>query len=363
MLPLVVYNGSTLPAARPREIAMPESHDVRNMLAMAESAAAAGDLASADELLRSVARAQEDELGPLHPDLASTLNNLAIIAEKTDRPDEAEKFYRRAVAITSASLPADDPRLVASRQNLEEFCRARGLPIDEPAVIVAPPPPPPHIEPVQSSAVVDPLPAPLVPPPTTVRHPSRSLVIMAIAAVILVTLLVVMKPWSSRETPAPVPASAPSTAAPQAPPAADPVPPPTAAPTPVQRTEPPTAARRDNDRSVSGGKPAISLASAQVCRTFSPRGADWKCDPAGDSVAPGQMALYTRVKSPRDTVVVHRWYRGTTLRQAVRLNVRASATEGYRTYSRQTVHPGEEWRVEVRNVAGDLLYERNLAVR
>src|SRR5262245_55904191 len=112
---------------------MSELQNVGNILAMAETAATAGDLASADELLRAAARIQEDELGPLNPDLANTLNNLAIVAERTGRLGDAEMFYRRAVAITSASLPVDDPMRAASRQNLEDFCRARGLPIDETA--------------------------------------------------------------------------------------------------------------------------------------------------------------------------------------------------------------------------------------
>ena len=99
------------------------------MLELAERAAAADDLAFADELLRGAARIQEAELGPLHPDLANTLNNLAIVAEKTGRLDDAETFYRRAVAIVSASLPVGHPMIVASRENLEDFCRARGLPI------------------------------------------------------------------------------------------------------------------------------------------------------------------------------------------------------------------------------------------
>ena len=66
------------------------SQNLRHLLDQAESAAAAGDFASADELLRNAARIQEEELGPLHPDLANTLNNLAVVAEKTGRSGEAE---------------------------------------------------------------------------------------------------------------------------------------------------------------------------------------------------------------------------------------------------------------------------------
>src|SRR3954464_6468067 len=111
---------------------MSESQSVHDLLAKAESAAGAGDLASAEALLHAIARIQEGELGDTHPDLANTLNNLAIVAERTGRPADAEKYYRRAVAIASASLPVDDPMVAASRQNLEEFCRAQGLPIDVP---------------------------------------------------------------------------------------------------------------------------------------------------------------------------------------------------------------------------------------
>lgn len=74
------------------------------------------------------------------------------------------------------------------------------------------------------------------------------------------------------------------------------------------------------------------------------------------------MVLYTRVKSPRDTAVVHRWYHGTTLRQSVKLGIRGNATEGYRTYSRQTVNDGD-WRIEVRSVDGTLLHEQRFVVR
>jgi hypothetical protein len=46
----------------------------------------------------------------------------------------------------------------------------------------------------------------------------------------------------------------------------------------------------------------------------------------------------------------------------VKLPVRASATEGYRTYSRQTVDAGD-WRVEVSSAKGDVLYQRSFTVR
>ena len=81
---------------------MSELRDAGRMIEAAEQAAIADDLSLADELLRAAARIQEAELGPLHPDLANTLNNRAIVAEKAGRFGDAETFYRRAVAIASA---------------------------------------------------------------------------------------------------------------------------------------------------------------------------------------------------------------------------------------------------------------------
>jgi hypothetical protein len=106
----------------------------------------------------------------------------------------------------------------------------------------------------------------------------------------------------------------------------------------------------------------MTLVTSQLCRTLS-TGHNWRCDPADQSVAPGPLVLYTRVKSSRDGVVIHQWYRGNTLQKSARLPVQANTTDGYRTYSRQTVNRGEDWRVEVRTAAGDLLYEQRVSVR
>jgi hypothetical protein len=107
------------------------------MLESAEQAAFSGDFSSADELLRNAARIQEAELGPLHPDVANTMNSLAIVAERMGRLADAEAFYRRAAAIASVSLPADDPMVAESRKNLEDFCRERGVPVTA-AVVMTP---------------------------------------------------------------------------------------------------------------------------------------------------------------------------------------------------------------------------------
>src|SRR5688500_14769907 len=109
---------------------MSDKQNARSLLEQAEHAATAGDLSGADELLRNAARMQEAELGPMHPDLTSTLTNRAIIAEKTGRLGDAETFYRHAAAIASASLPRDHQMVADSQKNLDDFCRDRGLRVE-----------------------------------------------------------------------------------------------------------------------------------------------------------------------------------------------------------------------------------------
>ena len=82
-------------------------------------------------------------------------------------------------------------------------------------------------------------------------------------------------------------------------------------------------------------------------------------------VGPGSLLFYTRLKSPTDITVQHRWYRGDRLRQVVELPIRANTTGGYRTYSRNTINNqgAAEWRVELRTSDGALLHEERFAVR
>lgn len=378
---------------------MSELPDARRMLEEAERAAGAGDFALADERLRGAARIQEAELGPLHPDLANTLNNLAVVAEQTGRLGDAETFYRRAVAITSAALPPDDPMVAASRANLEDFCFARGLPVamtpaaaPEPKPIVKPTPEPKPI--ATPAAPAPPLPARVVdrrPPPTPVAAPrpaetlpptSRSFAWVGIAIIVLAAAALFMtRPWSSsREkaapasTPTPAPQPAAVAAPTPAPPPAEQPPPVRAEPVPqaapaVEPTRPPAVIPQSAPRAAAADKPpapvssgSVTLATAQLCQTFSASGANWQCDPASATVAPGRIVLYTRVRSAGDTTIMHRWYHDGALQQSKSLTITANQTEGYRTYSRQSVDAGD-WRVEVRNEKGDLLHEQRFAVR
>ena len=72
---------------------MPDTREPRSVIDAAEQAAAAGDYASAEQLLREAALLQEASLGPLHPDLANTLNNLGVVCEITEKPVDAETTF------------------------------------------------------------------------------------------------------------------------------------------------------------------------------------------------------------------------------------------------------------------------------
>ncbi len=328
---------------------MPELLDARHLIEGAEQAAVSGDFSSANELLREAARIQEAELGPLHPDLANTLNNLAIAAEKTGQTGDAETFYRRAAAIASASLPADHPMVAESRKNLEDFCREHGLSIAEAAVVTTSAPDPAIELEAPTQPIARPASQPLPPVP---RRSSRPLAWAAIGAVVLLVVAVLVgRPWSSSQL---------STAAPQTTKAVEPAVPPVVAPAPNEPARPPEAAPPTAPSRASG---AVSLDVAQLCQPFSAGSGRWQCDSPGDAVAPGRLVLYTRVKASSTATIVHRWYRDDVLRQSVNLTVRANASAGFRTYSRQTVDSGGNWRVEVRDANGALLHEERFTVR
>ncbi len=128
--------------------------------------------------------------------------------------------------------------------------------------------------------------------------------------------------------------------------------------TPVARQPDPAKTAR-----ATGGvsKSALIVVDANVCKDLQVTG-NWRCEPPSRPVAPGRLVFYTRIKSPTNAKILHRWYQGDRLRQAVELIIRANPGSGYRTFSRQTVNSGE-WRVELRASDGTLLREERFTVR
>ena len=72
--------------------------------------------------LRALA-VKEKLLGAEHPDVAMTLNNLAVFYKSRQKLDEAAQLYRRALAIFEAALPPTHPKVTACRENYERLLR------------------------------------------------------------------------------------------------------------------------------------------------------------------------------------------------------------------------------------------------
>jgi hypothetical protein len=361
----------------------------------AEKAAEAGNFASAENLLREAARLQEVDLGPRHPDLANTLNNLGIVCEMTGKPDEAEQYFRRAVSIARTSLPPDHPFVATSQKNLRDFCDTRGkqvelsvpAPAPPPAAMLVPTPPPaPVPTPVAAAAPpATPAPAPepqkpaqavaVDPEPEDQQLPSNKLFrrvafgALGPIAMLMVVLAAGLPKLGAPELGVPLPAIA--TESPRevaAPPAPAPV---EAVPAPAETAKATTAAAttssEDSDDSVSSDITPASPAARPVVIRASLCGDldDWSCDPADRPVPHGPLFFYTQVKSTSATTIQHRWYQDDRLLQTVKLRVQPNREAGYRTYSRNvmTGDSAGNWRIELRGEDGALLHEERFTVR
>src|ERR1700687_6152940 len=113
---------------------MSELRDLPPIVEAAELAAAVGDYASAERHLRAAIAVQEATLGPRHPDLANTLNNLGVVCERAGNTVEAEHSYRPAYAFAHAALHPEHPFVVTSARNLREFCEAWRRPFELPTL-------------------------------------------------------------------------------------------------------------------------------------------------------------------------------------------------------------------------------------
>jgi hypothetical protein len=346
---------------------MPEPREARSIIESAEQAAAAGNYAAAEQFLREAAALQEQTLGPHHPDLANTLNNLGIVCEMADNPIDAEHYFRRAYTIATATLPPDHAFVATSRKNLHDFCVARGRPAELP-------PSPPAV-----AAWLD-APAPVAPlresspsaetlgvTPTPRKRLVRPLALGALSGVaLLIVILAVARPWGSpvEETSPPAAVIAP---VPQAPATRQTTPPVGPLARPQQAAKPAQPSRSEDDaigaRPGTPARPAVipTVATAQLCTALRA----WRCEAADGQVPPGPMIFFTQVKSASATTIEHRWYQGDLMRRVVRLRIEANPGAGFRTYSRNTIgsERAGEWRVELRSLDGTVLHEERFVVR
>jgi hypothetical protein len=369
---------------------MPDTREFQSVVDAAEQAAAAGDYASAEQLLHKAAQLQEASLGPLHPDLANTLNNLGVVCEITGNLADAERYFRRACEIATTVLEPDHPFVATSRKNLEDFCRTRGIAVDAPTAPPATPvesdSPPPLVVPLEPDA---PAPSPAIvadhgaPPIRPVDVPierhtdeesrpvasstwSRPIVVAALVAGALVVAVIAAAIWRNDSGPADVPKEVAATTSEPAVVAPKPIetpPPITASPPIVKPTPVSPAPAKSLATAAAPGSPPVVIA-ARLCKELS-TGSDWHCAPPSSPVDPGAIYFYSRVKSPTDTTIQHRWYHGARLLRTAELRIRANAIDGYRTFSRTTVNSqgSADWRIELRSKDGAVLHEERFVVR
>ena len=393
---------------------MPDTVDVDTLTTAATEAASQGDAVAAAALLRLALDLQVTSLGADHRDLAPTLNNLAMMLERQGDVAEAERCYRRAFEVARRGAPPDDPLVQVSRANLVAFLQASGIadPLVEapaaeaaglsagrspaPASPAAPTPrnqaavtaaaPPPRREPPrQRTPAPGPTPtarsASTTTPSAATAAPRRGsllwLLVVAGALAGAVAGWIMLSPQQSdtaqrtapvtQASPAAPPESAPGTpgrpdgapagaASPtevkptETPPASGPGVPPSATPSATSRSGADISAP-DADAGRGGGT-ALS-AEGLLCAALARSGGAWRCDPAGDPTSADAVYYYTRVRSPGDVVVGHRWtYQGQVVR-TVNLQVRANPGEGFRTFSRQSLSGRRDGSWEVALIAPD----------
>jgi tetratricopeptide (TPR) repeat protein len=72
----------------------------------------------AEDLFRKSLKVRERELGPVHRDVADSLNNLAVLLQDQKRFQEAEPLADRAVRIWEQELGPEHPKVAAGLHNL-----------------------------------------------------------------------------------------------------------------------------------------------------------------------------------------------------------------------------------------------------
>ncbi|MGV0106588.1 hypothetical protein NSTCB13_05408 [Nostoc sp. DSM 114160] len=80
----------------------------------------------AEPWLQQCLKVAENRLGLEHPDIATSLNNLAALHKSTGRYSEAEPLYQQALELIKHLLGDDDPILATSLNNLAELYRYQG---------------------------------------------------------------------------------------------------------------------------------------------------------------------------------------------------------------------------------------------
>ena len=86
---------------------------------------AQGQYAKAEPLHKRTLAIREKALGPDHPDVAQSLNNLALLYHQQGRYAKAEPLYERALGIMEKTVP-NHPNVTSLLENLAELYTKTG---------------------------------------------------------------------------------------------------------------------------------------------------------------------------------------------------------------------------------------------
>ena len=86
----------------------------------------AGKYSEAIPLAKEVLALYEKALGPAHPDVATSLNNLAELYQRQGRYGEAEPLHRRSLALREKALGQEHPDVATSLNNLAALYQSQG---------------------------------------------------------------------------------------------------------------------------------------------------------------------------------------------------------------------------------------------
>jgi tetratricopeptide (TPR) repeat protein len=85
-------------------------------------------LEEAETLYRRALAIKETLLGADHPDVAVTLNNRALLLKQQGNPAEAATMYKRALAIFERTVTPTHPNFITCRTNYERLQRRLSQP-------------------------------------------------------------------------------------------------------------------------------------------------------------------------------------------------------------------------------------------
>jgi tetratricopeptide (TPR) repeat protein len=87
---------------------------------------AQGRYAEAEPLFMQALEKRQNSLPAEHPDIAQSLNNLAVLYDTQGRYEEAEPLYKQALEMVQNSLPAEHPDIAQSLNNLAVLYDTQG---------------------------------------------------------------------------------------------------------------------------------------------------------------------------------------------------------------------------------------------